>query len=108
ADFPIRRSHGELLPSDPAYNAWHDWFPVSEVMTRRDDLLKLKALAIDYGVRDQFAHIPISTRHFANELAELRVPFTLSVYDGDHREHVVERLRTIVFPFFSANLAYGD
>jgi len=36
------------------------------------------------------------------------VPFTLSVYDGDHRERVVERMRGIVFPFFSANLKFED
>lgn len=106
ADFPIRRARGELLPDDATYNTWRDWFPVAEVRNRRENLLKLKALAIDYGIRDQFSHIPVGTRHFAAELAELRVPFTLSVYDGDHREHVVERLRTIVFPFFSANLQF--
>ena len=39
--------------------------------------------------------------HFSDVLSELRVPHTLDVCDGDHREHVVERLATIVFPFFS-------
>lgn len=108
ADLPIKRSHGELLPQDPTYTTWQDFFPVAEAAKSRESLRKLKAFAFDFGTSDQFAHIPVATRRFANRLAELRIPFTLSVYDGDHREHVVERLRTIVFPFFDANLAFGD
>jgi len=108
ADFPIRSSHGELLPSDPTYTIWRDFFPVAEAESRRENLRKLKAFALDYGTSDQFAHIPVATRRLADRLQELRVPFTLSVYDGDHREHVVERLRGIVFPFFSANLKFED
>jgi len=105
ADLPIVTSHGELLPSDPTYTKWQDFFPIAEVAHDRENLRKLKAFAFDYGTSDQFAHIPVASRRLADRLSELRIPFTLSVYDGDHRNRVVERLETIVFPFFSENLS---
>jgi hypothetical protein len=59
---------------------------------------------MDYGVDDQYAHIPTATRQFSLRLSELRIPHRLEVYDGDHREHVAERLESIVLPFIASAL----
>jgi S-formylglutathione hydrolase FrmB len=104
ADIPIRREGRELLPDDAALTRLRDALPMRTAASHRDNLRKLRAFHIDYGYSDQFAHIPVSTPAFSRVLAELRVPHVLDAYDGDHREHVVERLEKIVFPMFSAVL----
>jgi S-formylglutathione hydrolase FrmB len=104
-DLPIRAEGPELLPVEPTYTAWQEFFPVAEVHRHRESLRSLAALRIDYGLDDQFAHIPIATRRFTERLAELRIPHQVEVYAGDHRELVPGRLRTIVLPFFARILA---
>ncbi|HJQ36518.1 MAG TPA: alpha/beta fold hydrolase [Thermoanaerobaculia bacterium] len=100
-DMPIRREGRELLPNEAAFTRLRDALPMHAAASHRENLRKLRALHIDYGYSDQFAHIPVATPAFSRVLAELRVPHVLDAYDGDHREHVVERLEKIVFPMFS-------
>jgi enterochelin esterase-like enzyme len=98
---PMKMDHGMAMPLDPAYTAFLDQFPAQNARTYRDNLKKLRGLALDYGTSDQFADVPTGVMHLSDLLSELRVPHTLDVYEGDHRQNVVERLGTIVFPFFS-------
>lgn len=102
---PFRVEGNELLPDEPAYTAFRDSFPIRQVARYRDNLRRLRALRMDYGFRDQFAHIPPATAAFSRALAEHHVPHVVDAYAADHRQQVVERLGTIIFPFFSATLA---
>lgn len=103
-DVPVRAARGELLPSEPAYTRLRDQLPLRNVARYRDNLRSLRALYIDYGFSDQFAHIPIATPAFSRELIAQGVPHVLDAYDGDHRQRVVERMEKIMFPMFSAVL----
>ena len=71
---------------------------------RSEALQRLRGLALDYGVNDQYAHIPVATREFARGLAEFGVPYRLEVYDGDHRKDVPERMNSLVLPYVSSRL----
>lgn len=106
-DFPVRQDprRGELFPAEPAHSRWRARLPAQRVAAARAELLALRALALDYGVDEQFAHIPAATLAFARSLAEHRIPHRLEVYDGDHRDRYPERLRTRVLPFFGQALA---
>ena len=103
-DFPVRKAGPELMPSDPAYTKWREAFPVRQVPRYAANLRQMKGLVIEYGLDDQFAHIPIATPAFAQALTDARVPHTLDVYLGDHRQRVNERLASKVFPFFATTL----
>jgi pimeloyl-ACP methyl ester carboxylesterase len=103
-DVPVRFERNETLPNDAAFNRLRDALPVHAVPKYRDNLRKLRVFAIDYGYDDQFAHIPVATPAFSRVLTEYRIPHSLAAYDGDHRQHIVERLERIVFPMFSAVL----
>ena len=103
--FPYRAVRGELLRAHPAYDRWLDQFPVHAVAANRENLRRLRLLAVDFGYDDQFAHIPPSTVEFARALYDNRIPYRLESYDGDHREKVGERLERIVFPTVAAALA---
>jgi S-formylglutathione hydrolase len=102
--FPVKASRWQLVPAHPAYDQLLAQFPVRAVAAHRDNLLKLRALAIDVGFDDQWAHIPRTTAAFTRELFEQRIPFTLDAYDGDHRGRVLERMERIVFPFIAETL----
>jgi S-formylglutathione hydrolase len=102
--FPLKRERGELLRVHPAYEKWLARFPVHAVASQRDNLLKLRLLALDFGYDDQFAHIPPSTLAFSRALFEQRIPHRLDTYDGDHRQKVAERMEKIVFPVVAGAL----
>ena len=104
ADLPIKHVRGELMPDDATYEKWRTSLPMAQVPAHRANLLKLRAIAIDYGTSDQFAHIATTTPAFSRELARLRIPHRLDVYAGDHRERIPARLRTHILPFFAEAL----
>jgi S-formylglutathione hydrolase len=101
---PVKQTGDELLPSEPAYTQFRNQFPLQQVGQFRENLCKLRALAIDYGFNDEFAHIPPSTAAFSKALSDAHVPHLLDAYVGDHRQQVQERLASKVFPFLSSNL----
>ena len=100
-DLPMRHVRGELLPDDATYELWRASLPLAQLPAHRASLLRLRGLAMDYGTSDQFAHIITTTPAFSRELARLRIPHRLDVYEGDHRQKIPERLRTHVLPFFA-------
>lgn len=102
---PVRMTRHELTPIEPAFTNFRNQLPVRQVAQFRDNLRKLRALHIDYGFGDQFAHIPVATAALSRELLEHGVPHVLAAYEGDHRQQVVERMEKIVFPMFSEMLA---
>ena len=101
-DLPVREVRGELMPDDATYEVWRTSFPMAQLPAHRAALMKMKAIALDYGTSDQFAHIITATPEFSRELARLRIPHRLDVYDGDHRQKIPARLRTHILPFFAA------
>lgn len=107
-DFPIRAEGPQLMPDEPAYTKWREAFPIRQVPRYAENLRSMKGLTIEYGLSDQFPHIPLSTAAFSQALIDARVPHTLDVYSGDHRRAVNERLESKVFPFFAATLAVSE
>jgi S-formylglutathione hydrolase FrmB len=107
-DFPIRAAGPELMPSEPAYTKWREAFPIRQVGRYAANMRQMKGFVIDYGLSDQFPHIPPSTAAFSHALLDARVPHTLDVYEGDHRRAVNERLESKIFPFFAATLEVSE
>lgn len=104
-DFPFRAAGPELMPAEPAYTKFREAFPIRQVGRYAANLRQMKGLVMDYGLSDQFPHIPPATAAFSQALLDARVPHTLDVYEGDHRQAVNERLESKVFPFFAATLS---
>jgi S-formylglutathione hydrolase len=106
-DFPFKSERGELLPDLPVHDRWLAQAPVHQVPRYLPKLRRLRAIALDYGTHDQFAHIPVATANFSRALADHRVPHNLDVFAGDHRQQMPERLEQIVLPFFSRQFFGG-
>lgn len=103
-DLPFGAERGETVILEPDYSRFVAEFPMAQIAARRDALLSMKGIALDYGTSDQFAHIPAATRRFSARLAELRIPHMLDVYDGDHRKLIRRRLEEVVLPFVARHL----
>jgi S-formylglutathione hydrolase len=106
-DFPFETRRGELLPLLPIRERWLAQLPIHQIPQYLANLRRLRGIMLDYGVREQFSHIPEATASFSRKLAEYRVPHTLDIYDGDHREEIPARLERILLPFFSRQF-FGD
>ena len=104
-DFPFEIVRGEVVIDAAGYDAFIDTMPVNRVRAAREALRDLRGLALDVGLGDQFLHIPVGTLAFSERLGAERIPHLLDVYTGDHREHVGERLETLVLPWVGERLA---
>ncbi len=103
-DPPYRLEKGELLPVEEALDRWRERLPLQAARGRATALRSMSAIGLDYGLDDQFAHIPETTQALSDVLADLRVPHDLSVYRGDHRALLGARLESVVLPWISAGL----
>jgi hypothetical protein len=96
---PFKLSDEALVPDQPAYDDYVSQFAINRIAQSRAALLGLRAFGFDYGYGDQYAHIPVAGRMFAERLAEAHIPFRSEAYDGDHHDHVAQRFEAVVLPF---------
>jgi len=102
--FPFSTVRGEVVLDQEAYAALRERLPLHRISMHGNALKKLRAFGIEYGVSDQFMHIPVATAKFSNRLTEYRIPHRLDVYQGDHRIHVPDRMSAIILPFIAGVL----
>lgn len=106
ADFPLRLENNILVPNGDAYTKFQSKMPVNMVTEYTANLLKLQGIYIDYGVQEEFSHIPAGSLALSRELSEHGIPHTFEIYQGDHNRRIPERLETRVLPFFSRILKF--
>lgn len=105
-DFPFRLENNTLVPNGDAYTRFQSKLPVYMVTQYTSNLLKLRGIYIDYGVQEEFSHIPAGSLALSRELSEHGIPHTFEVYQGDHNNRIPERLEMRVLPFFSRVLKF--
>ncbi|HET9369429.1 MAG TPA: alpha/beta fold hydrolase [Vicinamibacterales bacterium] len=96
-DLPFTSTNGRISPQEPAYSQWTRAMIVGNLPSPAN-LRRLRGIALDYGIRDQFSHIRIGTQRLSGELASLEIPHSLDVFDGDHRDRLWSRLENQVLP----------
>lgn len=101
ADYPVLVEEGELKPNHPVQRRWREQLPVHRLPRESANLLKLKAIYLDYGVDEQFAHIPAGALRYSEALGRHSIPHMLVAYRGDHRDRIRERLEDFVLPMVS-------
>ena len=95
-----------LEKNEPTYTRWRSQMAVYMVEKNQQNLMKLRGLFIDYGVKEEFSHIVIGAQQLSKTLGERGIPHTLEIYaGGDHSSKIRERVETRVFQFFSERLA---
>jgi S-formylglutathione hydrolase len=105
ADYPFKLSASGVEKNTAVYETWRTRMPAYMVTDHKQDLLKLHGLFIDYGEKEQFAHIVIGAQQFSRALAEQNIPHVFEVYPrGDHGSRLRERFETRLLQFFSEKL----
>lgn len=106
-NLPFKEVDGRLMPNEPAYSQFRSKMPLYLVDQYRDNLSKLRGIAIDVGEFDDFSHIRITSHQFSEALASRGIPHSFEIYkDGDHGNKIRERFEKFVVPFFSRTLEF--
>ena len=67
------------------------------------NLKQLKSIAFDAGDKD--TAIASTTRTLDTMLTSYGLPHVFEIYDGNHVNHIANRVEQRVLPFFASNLA---
>jgi enterochelin esterase-like enzyme len=94
---------GELQPAVAA--KWHANDPLATIDQYVANLRQLRGIAMDVGDRDD--GITERARDFDRALNTYRIPHQFEVYEGDHLNHIADRIETKLIPFFSSELAFA-
>lgn len=99
-DLPVKE--GKLQPEIAA--KWLANSPAVMVDQYVYNLRRYDAIAMDVGLQDTLVG---SIKEFDGTLMRLKVPHTFETYQGDHSDHLQERVEQKVLPFFSQHLAFA-
>jgi enterochelin esterase-like enzyme len=97
-DLPYR--NGQVLPAIAA--KWEANAPLAMIDQYISNLRRYKAIAMDAGAKDH----PIVDTVLALDkvLRDYGIPHVAETYEGNHIDHIAERLEKKVLPFFAASL----
>jgi len=100
---------GKLIQDEAVAAKWKSKMPIYMVAEHKSSLLALRGIFLDYGEKEEFAHIRSATARFSLVLSEHGIPHIFEVYPhGDHGSRVRERLEKTVFAFFSDRLDFSN
>jgi len=96
---------GRTVRTDPeAFARVAANMPVNMVRPLLPNILRLRAIFIEYGAQENFTHIPFGARELSQALAEAGVSHTLEVFQGDHGNHFARRVEERMLPWMSQQL----
>jgi enterochelin esterase-like enzyme len=101
-DLPVK--DGQLQPVIAA--KWEANAPLAMIDQNLPNLRKLHAIAVDAGAQDE--PIASTVRALDQVLTTHAIPHIFEIYEGNHVNHIAERVETKVLPFFSSNLSFGS
>ena len=100
-------SPGTYTPTQTeVYNKWTANAPLAQIDQYINNLRGLKGIAIDVGNADQ--GIKENNEELDKVLTTYKIPHFFEIYEGNHVNHVADRLEAKVLPFFSKNLSFGS
>jgi enterochelin esterase-like enzyme len=102
ADLPVK--DGKLVEEIVA--KFHANEPLYMVDQYVGNLRELKAIGLDVGDKD--SHIADDTQQLDKVLTSYGIAHQFEIYEGDHINHIEDRIETKVVPFFSRNLSFDQ
>ena len=101
------RRDGKLEATEGSYEHWRDHAPYDMISSNAGRLKRLRGFMFDVGLSDNLVS-PSSQAAMDSAFTRAGVKHTFETYDGDHTNHIADRLATSVLPFFSRTLDFGD
>jgi S-formylglutathione hydrolase len=109
-DYPFKEVDGLLVRDEAVWKKWESGFGgiADEVRQYRDNFLKLKGIAVDYGEYDEYHWIPKGCVYFGEQLTAAGIPVQVESYGGSHQSVLGERIRDHMLPYFSSLLDFDQ
>lgn len=103
-DPPFRVVDGQIRTDPEAYRRIASNMPVNMVVPLLPNIVQLRAIFIEYGAQENFSHIAVGAQELSSTLANAGVSHTLEVFQGDHVDHLGERMADHLLPWSSQHL----
>src|SRR3954462_2106333 len=103
---PVVGEAGQAHYDSATYARWIRETPLNMASRYAANLRRLRGIAFDVGLSDQFVHIPRTTQALSDTLDALRIKHTYERFDGDHRNRLGARMSSRVLPFFARTLVF--
>ena len=104
-DVPFVTVDGRASVVDSVFSRWTANTPYDMIPRYRDDLRRLRGLALDVGKSDQDV-TPADVGQMDIALSAAGIAHTFATFEGGHVDHIALRLTDAVFPFFSRTLVF--
>ena len=107
-DYPYTEIGGQLVRNEEIWKNWESGFGgiAEEAMQYKENLLKLKGIVVDYGIRDENPWIPKGSEYYGEQLTAAGIPVKVERYEGNHFDQLGQRIREHMLPFFSTLLTF--
>ena len=102
ADLPVK--DGKLV--EEAVAKFHANEPLYMIDQYVGNLRQLNAIGLDAGNKDP--DIALATQQLDKVLSSYGIAHQFGIYDGDHLNHIGDRIETKVVPLFSQNLSFDQ
>lgn len=106
-DLPVQYKSGQRWIDSATLNIWNKELPLNMASERLRNLKQMKAIGIEYGINDEFAHIPTTCNKFKEKLDSAGIACTLIKFEGKHYDQMAGDNGRIVkglFSFIKTNL----
>lgn len=104
-DPPFFIENGNLKTNPEAFSRIATRMPANMVFPLLPNIARLKAIFIEYGAQENFTHIIIGAQETAARLSQAGISNTLEVFQGDHGNHLEQRITQRMLPWMSQQLA---
>jgi len=106
--YPFRRADGLLVRDDDVWKTWEAGFGdiPGRIRTNWNNLDRLRAIAVEFGTRDENPWIPPGCRYLSQQLKLAHIDHQLIPLEVSHDEKLGERMLTGMLPFFSRALVF--
>ncbi len=106
---PIKSVNGTYHTDSSIIKRWEANFVNNLLDQHGSGLKNLNGLGIDWGIRDDYKHIPTSCEEFCRKLDSMQIDYLKEAYEGGHFDKIpgtAGRFATKLIPFFSRHLAF--
>jgi hypothetical protein len=104
-DPPFYVEGGRVKTNPQAFSRISENMPANMVFPLLSNIAQLRAIFVEYGAQENFPHIILGAQELSQRLSQAGISNTLEVFQGDHGNHIVERIREHMLPWMSQQLA---
>lgn len=90
-ELPIHKVNGKIERNSAVYNIWDSVFLYNLVVKQKSSLMQIEHVFIEWGSKDEYAHIPSSCQLFCERIDSLGITYQKEVYNGGHIDQLAGR-----------------